>query len=427
MSLRRVRQKVRDVGVLQLVKRGVETGAAPRLFAGKLALDTRIGYLERDELARTPAAEVFEFGAEESITLDAPPNAPSELSRMAGSFSLERPFVCRLPRARLVGKDALALRPDGTFLLETSLGRRDRLEKSLLAEPSLLGRALWNQSALGSPSADDRHRETVCPIVDGCLGGYSHWVLTALPRLEGLRRWEERTGERATVLVPADAPSWVLESLEFIGYGPDRVEAWNGEPTTIEELIVPSIRSPEQPRSAYAHRFTYDLSYKLTSPAACRWLRSAAREALSSGEAASSERSESSSELEPLPAGRGRHVYISRADADRRRVRNRDELLESLAADGFEQYTLSSLSFADQVRLFLEADIVVAPHGAGFANLAFASDCAVVELFGAKIKPTYWLLAGALGLEYEYHVCEAVGDDLRVDIETVTDSVEALL
>ncbi|KDE58587.1 hypothetical protein EL22_03860 [Halostagnicola sp. A56] len=427
MPLRRVRQKVRDVGVLELLKRGIETGAAPRLFAAKLALDTRISYLERDDLARTSAAEVFAFGSKESITLDAPPNAPSELSRMAGSFSVDRPFVCRLPRARLVGRDALSVRPDGTVPLETSLGRRDRLERSLLAEPSLLGRALWNQSALGTPTADDRYRETVCSLVDGCLGGYSHWVLTALPRLEGLRRWEERTGEQATVLVPAEAPGWVRESLDFFGYGPDRVAAWDGEPTTVEGLIVPSVRSPEQPRSAYAHRFTYDLSYKLTSPAACRWLRSAAREALSSGEATSSGRSESSSELEPLPAGRGRHVYISRADADRRRVRNRDELLESLAGNGFEQYTLSSLSFPDQVRLFLEADVVVAPHGAGFANLAFASDCAVVELFGAKVKPTYWLLAGALGLEYEYHVCEAVGDDLRVDVETVIDSIEAFL
>ncbi|AHG00783.1 hypothetical protein HALLA_07235 [Halostagnicola larsenii XH-48] len=421
MPLRRVRQKVRDVGVLELLKRGIETGAAPRLFAGKLALDTRISYLERAGLARTPDADAFAFGTEESIALEAPPSSPSELERMAGSFSFEQPFVCRLPTARLVGRDALAVRPDGSFLLETSLGRRDRLEQSLLAEPSLLSRALWRQSALGAPSADDRNLETVCSFVDGCLGGYSHWVLTALPRLEGLRRWEERTGERATILVPNDASSWVLESLEFFGYGSDRITAWNGEPTTVEGLVVPSVRSPEQPRSAYAHRFTYDLSYKLTSPAACRWLQSAAREA------ASSRRSESRSELEPCPAGRGRRVYISRADADRRRVRNRDELLEALATNGFERYTLSSLSFADQVRLFLEADIVVAPHGAGFANLAFASDCTVVELFGSKVKPTYWLLAGALGLEYEHHLCEAAGDDLRVDVRTVTDSIEARL
>lgn len=421
MPLRRVRQKIRDVGVFELFKRGVKTGAAPRLLGGKLALDTRLTHLERGALTRTPDVDVFEFGSDESITLDAPPDSPSELERMAGSFSLEQPFVCRLPQARLLGQDALAVRPDGSFLLETSLARRDRLEQSLLADPPLLRRALWRQSSLGAPSADDQHLETVCSLVDGCLGGYSHWVLTALPRLEGLRRWEERTGERATVLVPADAPSWVLESLEFFGYGPDRIAAWAGEPTTVEGLIVPSVRSPEQPRSAYAHRFTYDLSYKITSPAACRWLRSAAREALSLRE------SDSDSELEPLPEDRGRHVYISRADADRRRVRNRDEMLESLAADGFEQYTLSSLSFADQIRLFLEADVVVAPHGAGFANLAFASDCAVVELFGAKVKPTYWLLAGALGLEYEYHLCEPVEDDLRVDVPSVTESVEALL
>ncbi|GAB7018245.1 glycosyltransferase family 61 protein [Halostagnicola bangensis] len=421
MPFRRVRQKVRDVGVLELLKRGIETGAAPRLFAGKLALDTRISYLRRAELARTPGADVFAFGSEESITLDAPSSAPSELERMAGSFSLEQPFVCRLPRARLIGRDALSVRPDGSLLLETSLGRRDTLEQSLLANPSLLRRALWDQSSLGTPSEGERRLQTVCSLVDGCLGGYSHWVLTALPRLEGLRRWEEQTGERATILVPDNASSWVLESLAFFGYGPERVETWTGEPTTVEGLLVPSVRSLEQPRSIYAHRFTYDLSYKLTSPAACRWLRSVARETTSS------QRSDTGSEIEPRPAGRGRRVYISRSDADRRRVRNRDELLDSLADRGFERYTLSSLSFAEQVRLFLEADIVVAPHGAGLANSVFANDCAVVELFGSKIKPTYWMLAAALGLEYEYYLCESVGDDLRVDVAAVTDSAEPLL
>lgn len=197
---------------------------------------------------------------------------------MAGSTTIGPPFVCRLPAARLIGDDALAVAPDESFLLETSLGRRDRLEESLLSEPSLLSTAVRSPSSLGRPTDGDRHLETVCSLVDGCLGGYSHWLLKALPRLEGVRNWVRHTGEQVFVLVPADAPGWVRKSLEQFGFGADRVLEWNGGPATVENLIAPSGRSPELLRSAYMHRFTYDLTYKLTSPDACEWLRSSARD-----------------------------------------------------------------------------------------------------------------------------------------------------
>lgn len=49
------------------------------------------------------------------------------------------------------------------------------------------------------------------------------------------------------------------------------------------------------------------------------------------------------------------YVYISRSDADSRRVINEEELLDELKQMGFEPYTLSELDFEEQVRLFLSS------------------------------------------------------------------------
>jgi capsular polysaccharide biosynthesis protein len=55
----------------------------------------------------------------------------------------------------------------------------------------------------------------------------------------------------------------------------------------------------------------------------------------------------------------------------------------------------------EQIALFQDAECVVAPHGAGLANLVFAPETAVVELFAADyIVPHYYLLCKAVGASY---------------------------
>ncbi|WP_255168330.1 glycosyltransferase family 61 protein [Natrononativus amylolyticus] len=409
MSLRRARRKARAVGPVDFLRRGVQTAAKPRLIAATAATRLRIPYRTRAELSGI-ASGCRSIGSAETITVEPPADAPAQLERVAGEYRLERPVVCTVANARLLGPDALAVGPDGAFLLETSLGRRDRLERSLLADPRLFALATARPGSLSGPRATDRRLGTVCSLVDASLEGYSHWVLKGLPRLEGLRRWEAEYGVRPSVLLPEAAPAYVRDSLACFRYGDDRLLEWDGTDTAVDRLVVPSVRSPEQRRSAYEQLFEYDLTYKLTSPAACAWLRSELRKGLEGDEP---------SDLPDPPANGGRRLYISRADAGRRRVLNEDAVLEALSPLGFESHALSNLAFADQARLFLETDVIVAPHGAGLANLAFASDCALVELFGEKVKPTYCMLASALGLEYEYMRCEPRGADLAVDPERI--------
>nr|WP_283949759.1 glycosyltransferase family 61 protein [Limobrevibacterium gyesilva] len=74
-------------------------------------------------------------------------------------------------------------------------------------------------------------------------------------------------------------------------------------------------------------------------------------------------------------------VYIDRRGGPNRPLVNEDELVTGLAGLGFVPVRLERLSLAEQIALFANAEIVVAPHGAGLANIVFAQPGSrVVEL-----------------------------------------------
>jgi|APSaa5957512535_1039671.scaffolds.fasta_scaffold01033_4 hypothetical protein len=64
-------------------------------------------------------------------------------------------------------------------------------------------------------------------------------------------------------------------------------------------------------------------------------------------------------------------IYITRDDADCRRVVNEDDVMRVCAAHGVTKITLSDYSFTDKVKLFHNADWIIGPHGAGLVNTMF--------------------------------------------------------
>jgi len=142
---------------------------------------------------------------------------------------------------------------------------------------------------------------------------------------------------------------------------------------------------------------------------------------------ACSEKAAESRKTRPeLNSSQKQRIYITRTGAKTRRVLNEEALVSALELLGFNVYALEQLALEEQVSLFQDAECVVAPHGAGLANLLFASSTEVVELFGSRyVVPHYYLLSKSLGHSYSY-ICGHSSDsdsDLRVDV----DRVQALL
>jgi capsular polysaccharide biosynthesis protein len=119
-----------------------------------------------------------------------------------------------------------------------------------------------------------------------------------------------------------------------------------------------------------------------------------------------------------------RLIYITRGKARRRRVSNEDEVFELLESRGFEKVTLEDLHLKDQVRLFQEANVVVANHGAGLTNIMFMQKGqSVIEL--KSDNNDYWCyfsLARVYRLKYFYILSKGSSlqhrdADILVDID----------
>jgi capsular polysaccharide biosynthesis protein len=123
-----------------------------------------------------------------------------------------------------------------------------------------------------------------------------------------------------------------------------------------------------------------------------------------------------------------RRIYVSRENAQVRKVTNEEQVCHLLNGYGFHKVLLESLSVAEQIRLFASADTIVAPHGAGLANLLFCRPgTKVLELYAPNyVNTVYWYLSNHFGLDYYYLFGE--GERLPIawgvgDVECRTDDI----
>ncbi len=73
--------------------------------------------------------------------------------------------------------------------------------------------------------------------------------------------------------------------------------------------------------------------------------------------------------------------YVSRRDADARKLVNEGSLIAVLQTEGYQELVLSTLSIEEQINAFSGATDIVAPHGAGLVHLMFAQlGCRVLEI-----------------------------------------------
>lgn len=113
----------------------------------------------------------------------------------------------------------------------------------------------------------------------------------------------------------------------------------------------------------------------------------------------------------------GRRLYIGRKDSNNRRMMKEDVVEKRLLERGFETITLSQLSVADQMAAFRDADIIVAPHGAGLTNLIYCdvarAPAKVIELAqNGFVSMCFVRIGQMLGLDYSFIVNATDADSI---------------
>ena len=308
-------------------------------------------------------------------------NEVREFLKRRASVTLDAGYLARLPGGRVFGSGNI-LSPDGRMIardVSEDFGKPFS-DHWLLTYPRIRA-PLW---VVGKTA-----------VIATTLGaGYSHWLLEELPRLLSAG-W----GDCDALIANARAP-FAQEALKYSGYLGAVLPVKRDRHLQCEQLLVPGLPGP----AGYP---TSEVVRLVTAFAA----------SLCGGETA------------VAPSER---IYVSRAKARRRRLSNEDALWPHLEARGFRKLFLEEMPWVEQIAAFRAARVVVAPHGAGLANLVFCEAGArVVEIFNrAYVNPCFWRLAALKGLDYRAVV--ARGDQPldqalhanREDIEV--DGVEVL-
>lgn len=130
-------------------------------------------------------------------------------------------------------------------------------------------------------------------------------------------------------------------------------------------------------------------------------------------------------------------VYVTRKNAQRRRVLNEEEVVNVLSKYGFAFYDFDNLSFEEIVAISRNASVFVSIHGAALTNMMFMEQGATVfELMKANvvIDKCYYVLANALKMKYYYQFCPSPDDneshifaDITVKIDRFKQNMENII
>lgn len=202
---------------------------------------------------------------------------------------------------------------------------------------------------------------------------YFHWLFDALPRIRFLQKsgWFNKVG---WFVVPCYKHGYQWDTLRLLGVGKEKIIQGHQETHLQADTVT---------ASSYARHGEHIPAWL------CDFLR----------------KSFLGSATPDIEAPT--HIY-SRNDTGSRIVVNEPQLFNLLEERGLRKITLSNLTFLEQVKVFASAKFIVAPHGAGLANLVFCEKgTTVIELFAdSYVLPLYYDLAMKVGLNYRYMVCQ---------------------
>ncbi|MFC5727425.1 MULTISPECIES: glycosyltransferase family 61 protein [Nocardioides] len=355
---------------------------------------------------RTATATASETSAREPEAVTLHPGAPAlELERTstdgdpaghrvfdeARSVTVPATFLLDIRGGRLSGDYGAAITPAGVLDHETStyFGVEDWREHPIFLRPSL---------------GDIEHVPgTVLSLTTrGTSTNYYHFLYDAIGRLLSVEQC--LPGVQPDAVVVSHATRYQRELLELAGVTARLIQPQRGRTVSADRLLVPS-----NPNAALQ-----------APPAVVTWLR------------------------ERLPARNvpdlPRRLYLTRGALPRtRRYVEEAELWPHLEQRGFLRLDPGSLTVQEQIDVFAQAEVIVAPHGAALTNVTFSPPgVRVLEMFAATyVHLGLWSICQALGAEYRYLVADHHGrpgranagvlDDVSVPVPRVLEALDELL
>lgn len=297
-------------------------------------------------------------------------------------------FTVEIRDGRLTGDYGAASTPGKVLDHETStyFGVTDWREHPLYLRPTL-GRI------------EQVDGTVVSLTTRGCAINYYHFLYDSIARIGVLE--STGPGDDIDAYVVPHAARYQRQLLELAGIHATLVQPRRGLTVVADRLLVPS--NPNWALQA--------------PPDSVAWLRD---------------------RLRPSRAGGSpRRLYLTRGSApNTRRYCEEDELWPELERRGYTRVDPGTLTVQEQIDTFADAEIIVAPHGAGLTNVTFSPpDVRVLEMFASTyVHLGLWSICEALGAQYRYLIADGprgsnsgVHDDVSIPAQRVIAVVDEFL
>lgn len=253
------------------------------------------------------------------------------------------------------------------------------------------------------------HNNSVVTLTAYGQDNYFHWLFDVLPKIHLIKKLRLKPDK----IYVEHRRRFQKETIDILGYKSEQIiDANQVKFVSASKLIVPSLPGA---------------SVGIIPAWVCDFLRQSFLE-------------NNFQELSSLPEScnyKHKKIYISRADASRRRIINEPELIALVESYGFAVVKLERMRFLDQVKLFKNAEVIVAPHGAGLANLVFCKKLTkIIEIFSPNyVNVCFWCLSSQVELDYYYLIGESkslsnnnkqldISDDIEVDLNKVKNTLD---
>ena len=247
---------------------------------------------------------------------------------------------------------------------------------------------------------------------------YYHWLIECLPRLYILDQFPHL--DNVPLLIDEGLTAQQLDALKIVNSRKHPlITLKKGCAYSVKKLMMPVM--PTVIHYNYYSPVAFDKDV-LISPTAIHYVRNTIFQSLG------------------FTTSKGfRKLYISRKQSDYRRLLNLEEIERFMVQRGFEIVFPEALTFANQVKLFSQAQLVVGQSGAGITNLMFCPEnCKALILINHHPQTSYYLfsnLAQILNIDLQFipgtdvieHVDQSLQNDFTIAIETLSKAIDSVL
>lgn len=258
-------------------------------------------------------------------------------------------FLCKISNITLIGPYGIPVTKTGKILFETtqsSISSRIRRTISLLGFRKFI--ILYIKALLPFSNNTLEYGFHLIPRHGYYIDkpNFCHWLLEDLPRLYAY----DFINSKPKIITNKTLNRWQLESLDLMGIPKSNIYKLSNDSIRVNNFYLTNMRSASSIDSEQ-------------DPITRKWVANKLKNNISLNN-----------------SNRPKRVFISRQETGDRFFTNMDEIRKILHKYNIQILHTGNSKLVVDIEIFYNANLIIAPHGAGLANMIFSKNCHIIEI-----------------------------------------------